>query len=222
MRTYLVLGAGPIGRATASSLVRRGHTVKVGTRSGTAVEGAQALTLDATDTAALTAAATGCDAVVICTPTDTHADLIERFSRAGKAIFCEKPVDLDLKRARECEEIVKASGKACLIGFQRRFDPTFAALKARIEAGEIGQLEAIGIPYTADKRMIEKLQAVTAPQVQAVAAKYLIDDRLTVAELDPQPLPNTTRRPAAALPVGSPRRIPGFHRQRQSRRRLAV
>lgn len=72
MRTYLVLGAGPIGRATASSLVRRGHTVKVGTRSGTAVEGAQALTLDATDTAALTAAATGCDAVVICTNPPYH------------------------------------------------------------------------------------------------------------------------------------------------------
>ncbi len=42
------------------------------------------------------------DAVVICTPTDTHADLIERFARAGKAIFCEKPVDLDIKRVKAC------------------------------------------------------------------------------------------------------------------------
>ena len=67
------------------------------------------------------------------------------------------------------------------------------------QAMEIGQLEAVGIPYAVDKRMIEKLQEVTAASVQAVAAKYLVDDRLTVAELDPQPLPNAPRRPAAAL-----------------------
>jgi len=85
------------------------------------------------------------DAVLICSSTDTHADLIQRAAAAGKHIFCEKPIDLDLNRARQCEKIVQASGKACLIGFQRRFDPTFAALKARIEQGEIGELEALSI-----------------------------------------------------------------------------
>lgn len=85
------------------------------------------------------------DAVLIGSSTDTHADLIQRSAAAGKHIFCEKPVDLDLARARECEKAVKASGKACLIGFQRRFDPTFAALKARIEKGEIGELEALSV-----------------------------------------------------------------------------
>lgn len=64
------------------------------------------------------------------------------------------------------------------------------------QAMEIGQLEAVGIPYTSDQRMLEKLQAVTAAQVQSVAARYLVDDRLTVAELDPQPLPGSPQRPA--------------------------
>ena len=47
------------------------------------------------------------DAVLICTPTDTHADLIERAARAGKAVFCEKPVDLDAARIRTCLDVVK-------------------------------------------------------------------------------------------------------------------
>ena len=49
------------------------------------------------------------DAVVICTPTDTHADLIERFARAGKAIFCEKPIDLSLDRVKACLKVVRAT-----------------------------------------------------------------------------------------------------------------
>ena len=66
------------------------------------------------------------------------------------------------------------------------------------QAMEIGQMETSGIPYTADKRLIEKLQAVTADQVRAVARKYFVDDQLTVAELDPQPLPRTPRVRGAA------------------------
>jgi myo-inositol 2-dehydrogenase/D-chiro-inositol 1-dehydrogenase len=85
------------------------------------------------------------DAVIIGSSTDTHADLIQRSASAGKHIFCEKPVDLDLARARECGKVVEASGKVCQIGFQRRFDPTFAALKARLDAGEIGTPEALSI-----------------------------------------------------------------------------
>jgi predicted dehydrogenase len=54
-----------------------------------------------------------------------------------------KPVDLTLERARQCAAAVKEAGVACLIGFQRRYDPTFAAAKARIEAGEIGQPEVL-------------------------------------------------------------------------------
>jgi myo-inositol 2-dehydrogenase/D-chiro-inositol 1-dehydrogenase len=82
-------------------------------------------------------------AVVIGSSTDTHADLILRAAKARKAIFCEKPVDLDLERARVCAEAVRSAGVTCLIGFQRRYDPTFAALKERITRGEIGQPEML-------------------------------------------------------------------------------
>src|SRR5207344_1930507 len=82
-------------------------------------------------------------AVVIGSSTDTHADLIMRAAAAKKAIFCEKPVDLSLERARTCAETVKQAGVVCMIGFQRRFDPTFAALQARLAAGEIGEPEML-------------------------------------------------------------------------------
>jgi myo-inositol 2-dehydrogenase/D-chiro-inositol 1-dehydrogenase len=82
-------------------------------------------------------------AVVIGSSTDTHADLIMRAAEAGKAIFCEKPVDLDLARARKCADAVKRAGVTCLIGFQRRYDPTFAALKQRLDAGEVGDPEML-------------------------------------------------------------------------------
>jgi len=82
-------------------------------------------------------------AVVIASSTDTHADLIVRAAAARKAIFCEKPVDLTLERARGCAEAVAKAGVTCLIGFQRRYDPTFAALKARLDAGEIGDPEML-------------------------------------------------------------------------------
>jgi len=82
-------------------------------------------------------------AVVIGSSTDTHADFIMRAAKARKAIFCEKPVDLELDRARQCAEVVHAAGVTCLIGFQRRYDPTFAAIKQRIEQGEIGQPEML-------------------------------------------------------------------------------
>ena len=82
-------------------------------------------------------------AVLICSSTDTHADLILKAAAAGKQIFCEKPVDLDLARARACADAVKGAGVTCMIGFQRRYDPTFSALKARIVKGEIGTPEML-------------------------------------------------------------------------------
>ena len=82
-------------------------------------------------------------AVVIASSTDTHADLILRSAAAGKAIFCEKPVDLTLDRARACAAAVKEAKVMCMLGFQRRYDPTFNAVKTRIEAGEIGTPELL-------------------------------------------------------------------------------
>lgn len=82
-------------------------------------------------------------AVVIASSTDTHADLILRSAAAGKAIFCEKPVDLTIDRARACAAAVKEAGVLCMLGFQRRYDPTFNAVKQRIVAGEIGTPELL-------------------------------------------------------------------------------
>jgi len=85
------------------------------------------------------------DALLIATPTDTHADLIEAGVAAGKAVFCEKPVDLSLARARACQDRVLASGQPVMIGFNRRFDPSFTALKAALDGGEIGTPEMLSI-----------------------------------------------------------------------------
>lgn len=85
------------------------------------------------------------DAVVICTPTDTHADLIEKFTKAGKAIFCEKPIDLDVERVKTCLKVVDAAGGTLMVGFNRRFDPHFMAVKSAIDKGQIGTVEMVQI-----------------------------------------------------------------------------
>jgi len=85
------------------------------------------------------------DAVLICSPTSTHADYIERAAAAGKPVFCEKPVDLSAGRVRICLETVRRSGIPLMIGFNRRFDRHFGALKQRLDAGQIGSLELLTI-----------------------------------------------------------------------------
>lgn len=85
------------------------------------------------------------DAVVICTPTDTHADLIEQFVKAGKAVFCEKPIDLSLARVKACLEVVRAHKGTLMVGFNRRFDPHFRAVRAEIDKGSIGEVEMVVI-----------------------------------------------------------------------------
>jgi len=90
-------------------------------------------------------AAKDIDAVVICTPTDTHAELIEKFARAGKAIFSEKPIDLSLARVKACLKVVRDSKAVLMVGFNRRFDPHFGAVRAAIDAGTIGAVEMVTI-----------------------------------------------------------------------------
>jgi len=85
------------------------------------------------------------DAVLVATSTDTHSDLTERATEAGKAVLCEKPVDLSLERAMACQARVGRTGKPVMIGFNRRFDPNFAALKASFDAGEIGKGELLSV-----------------------------------------------------------------------------
>ncbi len=140
-----LFGAGRIGKIHSGNLARlpgvklkyvvdvdAAAAADLAARHGAAVASAGAVFADKT-----------VGAVVIGSSTDTHADLILRAAAAGKAIFCEKPVDLALDRARSCAQAVAKAGVPCLIGFQRRYDPTFAALKERIVAGEIGDPEML-------------------------------------------------------------------------------
>ena len=85
------------------------------------------------------------DAVLIATSTDTHSDLIEAATAAGKAVLCEKPVDLSLSRAQACQAAVKPTGQPVMIGLNRRFDPSFSAMKQAIAEGEIGTPELLSI-----------------------------------------------------------------------------
>jgi myo-inositol 2-dehydrogenase/D-chiro-inositol 1-dehydrogenase len=140
-----LFGAGRIGRIHAGNLVRQPgvrlkYVVDVDAAAAAEVAARHGATVGTADTVFGDQAV---GAVVIGSSTDTHADLILRAAAAGKQIFCEKPVDLAIERARACAQAVAKAGVTCLIGFQRRYDPTFAALKARIDAGEIGDPEML-------------------------------------------------------------------------------
>jgi myo-inositol 2-dehydrogenase/D-chiro-inositol 1-dehydrogenase len=88
---------------------------------------------------------TDIDAVIIGTPTDTHFDIIQAAAKAGKAIFCEKPVDMSADNIRKLISVVNSSGVAFFTAFNRRFDPNFANVQKRIVAGEIGSVEIVTI-----------------------------------------------------------------------------
>lgn len=83
------------------------------------------------------------DAVLIASSTNTHADIIERAVRHRKAIFCEKPIDLNLKRVRETAQLVKDSGLPNMVDFNRRFDASHSALKQAVARKEIGKVEIV-------------------------------------------------------------------------------
>ena len=142
-----LLGAGRIGNVHAKSIAANADSqlVAVSDVNQAAAEklaaayGAQARTsLDIINDPAI-------DAVLIATSTDTHAGLIEAAAAAGKAVLCEKPVDLSLERALACQAAVAKSGKPVMIGFNRRFDPNFAALKRAFDNGEIGKGELLSV-----------------------------------------------------------------------------
>ena len=140
---FAILGAGRIGQVHARAVDGNDQAVlaavfdPVEAAAGSVAEqyGAEIRDLDAI------AAADDIDAVIICTPTDLHAQQIEQFARAGKAVFCEKPIDLDSARVRACLDVVNETGATLMVGFNRRFDPHFMGVKAAIESGRIGTPE---------------------------------------------------------------------------------
>jgi myo-inositol 2-dehydrogenase/D-chiro-inositol 1-dehydrogenase len=142
-----LLGAGRIGRihggnvaaSARAQLVAVADAVPAAARKLAREAGARATSVDEV------IAAADIDAVLVCTPTDTHADLVEAAARSGKAVFCEKPVDLDAGRIRRCLKVVARTRRPLMIGFNRRFDPNFASLQQRLAAGEIGDVEIVTI-----------------------------------------------------------------------------
>ncbi|MBB3140334.1 inositol 2-dehydrogenase [Halomonas organivorans] len=85
------------------------------------------------------------DAMLIASSTPTHADYLERAARTGKAVLCEKPIALDLARTGEALRVLEAHPVTCALGFNRRHDPQFAALKRAVVDGRIGDLETLSI-----------------------------------------------------------------------------
>jgi myo-inositol 2-dehydrogenase/D-chiro-inositol 1-dehydrogenase len=140
---FAILGAGRIGKVHAKAIASQvsariiavADTHAPSAQDLAALYGAEVRSIDQI------AAENGIDAVVICTPTDTHADLIEKFAKAGKAIFCEKPIDLNIARVKSCLAVVRACKATLMVGFNRRFDPHFSALRHEIDKGSVGTVE---------------------------------------------------------------------------------
>lgn len=142
-----LLGAGRIGKVHARAIAedKRAKLVAVADAFPEAANAIAAASGAAVKTIDEIEADKDIDAVIVCTPTNTHADLIERFAKAGKAIFCEKPIDLDVNRARACLETVRKVGGKVMLGFNRRFDPHFQAVRREIDKGSIGKVEMVTI-----------------------------------------------------------------------------
>ncbi|MGB0208223.1 MAG: inositol 2-dehydrogenase [Candidatus Puniceispirillaceae bacterium] len=142
-----LLGAGRIGQVHAAAISAHPDSVLAAV-SDVYVPAAEALATPydaAVKSSDEIIADSAIDAVLVATSTDTHSDLIEAATRAGKAVLCEKPVDLSLARARVCLANAEQTGQPVMVGFNRRFDPNFALIKAGLAAGEIGKAELLSI-----------------------------------------------------------------------------
>jgi len=84
-------------------------------------------------------------AVLICSSTDTHADLVVAAAKAGKHIFCEKPVDLTVAKVRAALDAVRKAGVKLQVGFNRRFDHNFRRVRELVESGAVGEPQIIKI-----------------------------------------------------------------------------
>jgi len=144
-----VLGVGRIGRMHAELLERQvpgaAVTAVYDASEPAAREVSARLGVPAKDTAEELIAAPDVDAVAICTPTGLHAPQMIAAAGAGKAIFCEKPVSLDLAAVDEALAAVESAGVPFQIGFNRRFDPAHAAVARAVADGEIGEVQIVRI-----------------------------------------------------------------------------
>jgi len=146
MLKLAVLGCGRIGKLHAENLARhpRLHLEAVyDLDAATARAVADRLGCRAAGSLEEILGDAGIDAVVIATPTSTHADMIETVAAAGKPLFCEKPIDLDPARVDQCAAAIARYGVPIQIGFNRRFDRGHRAARDAVRAGEIGDLHQV-------------------------------------------------------------------------------
>lgn len=148
MLRFALFGCGRIGRMHADNLVRHPkaaltHVYDVVADAAGEVAAKHGAKAAASIDEALADATV--DAVLIASSTDTHIDLIQRSVEAGKAVLCEKPIDLDIARVDACWERIKDKQPRVMIGFNRRFDPSFKAVHDAIRGGEIGDLRQVTI-----------------------------------------------------------------------------
>ena len=148
MVSFAILGCGRIGRMHARNIKAHPRAELVGVYDVVAKAADEvaaelgAKVLGSVDQALNDPAI---DAVFIASSTDTHVDLITSSAKAGKAVLCEKPIDLDIARVEACWNEIGKLDPMVMIGFNRRFDPSFKALRDRIQAGDLGQLEQVVI-----------------------------------------------------------------------------
>lgn len=148
MLSFAVIGAGRIGAVHAATVAAHpdARLVVVADPYGDGADRlATAHGARSTKNVAEVFAASDVDAVIVCSPTPHHVDHIVAAVRAGKAVLCEKPVDLSIERVDACLEAIAGKEDTVMIGFNRRFDPTFAEIHARVGQGEIGPLEQLTI-----------------------------------------------------------------------------
>ncbi len=144
-----MLGCGRIGRMHAELLTLRAPGATCPVVYDVLGEAASAvaaeLGLDAAASAQELIERDDVDAVAICTSTDTHVDLIVAAARAGKPIFCEKPLSLNLAEVDRGLEAVAAAGVPFMVGFNRRFDPSHREVRDRVAAGDVGDVHVVRI-----------------------------------------------------------------------------
>ena len=144
-----VLGVGRIGKMHAELVARQVPDASLAMVQDINAEAAAAVAAEldvphTTDVEELLASG-DVDAVAICSSTDTHVPLMIAAARAGKAIFCEKPVSLDLAKVDEGLAAVEAGAVPIQIGFNRRFDPAHASVRAAVVDGSVGDLHIVRI-----------------------------------------------------------------------------
>jgi myo-inositol 2-dehydrogenase/D-chiro-inositol 1-dehydrogenase len=147
MTDIAVIGAGRIGQIHAWNLCQHPGASLRGIVDVSDAAAAALAKRCATETASLESvlADDSIQAIVIATSTDTHAELVVAAAKAGKAIFCEKPLDLDVATAMNSLRVVAAENVLLCVGFNRRHDPSFNRLKNEVLAGSVGDVEVVSI-----------------------------------------------------------------------------